>query len=81
MHFLFDYLCSVATYDIIFCCRPVYYKTLIQWNSLIYTLLKPSNDVTSLVKVHGEYEPAIQNLTRFVTSFLWLQSSTNQAVS
>ena len=24
-----------------FWCRPVYYKTLILWNSLIYTILKP----------------------------------------
>ena len=30
MHFQFDYLCSVTTYEIIFCCcRLVYYKTLI----------------------------------------------------
>ena len=40
MHFPFDYFCSVATYDIIFWCRPVYYKTFILWNSLIYTILK-----------------------------------------
>ena len=26
LHFQFDHLCSVTTYDIIFCCcRPVYY--------------------------------------------------------
>ena len=24
MHFQFDYFCSVATYDIIFCGRPLY---------------------------------------------------------
>ena len=29
MHFQSDCFCSVATYDIIFCCRPVCYKTLI----------------------------------------------------
>ena len=29
MHFQFDYFCSVATYDITFWCRPVYYKALI----------------------------------------------------
>ena len=27
MHFQFDYLCSVTTFHIIFCYRPVYYKT------------------------------------------------------
>ena len=29
MHFEFAYFCSAATYDIIFWCHPVYYKTLI----------------------------------------------------
>ena len=33
------------------CCRTVYYITLILWNSLIYTILKQYNDITSLVKV------------------------------
>ena len=37
----FAYFCKVATYDIIFWCRLVYYKTLILWNSLIYTILNP----------------------------------------
>ena len=41
MHFKFAYFCKVATYNIIFWCHPVYYKTLILWNSLIYTILKP----------------------------------------
>ena len=41
MHFEFAYFCSVAIYDIIFWCRPVYYKTLILWNIQIYTILKP----------------------------------------
>ena len=40
MHVQFDYFCSVATYDIIFWCRPVYHKTLILYNNLIYTILK-----------------------------------------
>ena len=42
VHFQFDHLCSVTTYSIICCgCRPIYCKTLVQWNSLIYTILKP----------------------------------------
>ena len=66
MHFQFDYFCSVATYDIMFCCRPVYYKTLILWDSLIYTILKPCKwrhkPSQSSQRIRAAYSPAARIL-------------------
>ena len=46
-----------------FWCRPVYYKTLILWNSLIYTILKPCKwrqklgQSSQRILVCGSYSP------------------------
>ena len=85
MHFQFDYLCSVATYDIIFYCRPVYYKT--------HSMKQPDLYYSEVAKMKSKAKSkftentrlwlvfSIQNLTRLVTSFVWFQNSIDQAVS
>ena len=35
MHFQFEYLCNVATYDITFCFRPVYYKRILHTGGIL----------------------------------------------
>ena len=66
MHFQFDYLSSVATYDIIFyvvqyIIKHLFYETA--WSILFW---KHKNDVTSPVKVHREYSPVARILhTKF----------------
>ena len=64
------FVCSVATYDIIFCCRPVYYKTQLfyetAWSILFWN---HKNDVTSLVKF------CMENTSRrrvFSVNFDWV---------
>ena len=61
MHFQFDYLCSVATYDIIFCCRPVYYKTLILRNSLwlVFSIQNLARRVTSFSWFQNSVDQAV----------------------
>ena len=86
MHFQFDCLCSVATYDIIFCCRPVYYKTLnsVKQPDLYYfeTIKMTSQALSKFTEnIRLRLVFSIQNLTRLVTSFLWFQNSIDQAVS
>ena len=59
MHFRFDYLWSVTTYDIIFAdvvryiIKHLFYETA--WSIQFWS---HKNDITSLVKIHGEYSPA-----------------------
>ena len=86
MHFQFDYFCSVATYDITFWCRPVYYKTL-------YSMKRPDLYYFETMQMTPQTQSkftentrlrlvfSIQNLNRLVTSFLWFQNSIDQAVS
>ena len=54
MHFQFDYLCSVTTYNILVLqLSSVYYKTIHTILSILF--LSNKNDVTSLVDVHIDY--------------------------
>ena len=50
MHFQFDFLCSVTTYDITF---ATVFQYIVKY--LFYGSHK--NDVTSLIKVHRGYSP------------------------
>ena len=73
--------------DIIFCCRPVYYKTLIrsmrQPDLYCFETIKMTPQAWSNFTENTRLRlvSSIQNLTRFVTSFLWFQNSIDQAVS
>ena len=59
MHFQFDYMCSVTTYNILFAAvvrykiKHLFYQT--SWSLLFWSHKK---EVTSLIRVHREYLPA-----------------------
>ena len=83
MHFQFDYFCRVATYDIIYCCRPVYTYSLKQPDLYYFEAIKMTSQALSKLTENTLLRLvfSIQNLTRLVTSFLWFQTGINQAVS
>ena len=86
MDLLFDYLCNVTAYDIIFCCcRPVFLKHVFYETAHLYHVqaLKITSQAWSKFteNIHLQLVFSIQTFTGLVTSFLWLQNSIDQAVS
>ena len=84
MHFQFDYFCSVATYDIIFWCRPVYYKktySMKQPNLYHFETIKMTSKSKFTENTRLRLVFSIQNLIRLVASFLSFQNFIDQAVS
>ena len=75
MHFQFDYLSSVTTYDIICCCRLVFYKktySMKQPDLYYFEAIKMTSQALSKFTKNTRLRLvfSIKNLTRLVTSFL-----------
>ena len=88
MRFQFDLLCSVTTYDI----RHNFLQLLSGTLENVYSMKQPDLYYFEPMKMTSQAQSkftentrlrlviSIQNLTGLVTSFLWLQSSIDQAV-
>ena len=78
--FQFDYFCSVAAYDITFCKNT---SSMKQLDLYYFETIKMTSQALSKFTKNTRLRLvfSIENLTRFVMAFLWLQDSVDQVVS